>query len=123
MLHLNERFKALFKPREIRGAGIHFLVGPDYTAQDFQQRAIYRSDKGKPPRPPLGVPQPGRINAGQLLTSQGPLLFTQKAAIQAGFPDGVTMGQSYAQPVAGMAGRPLQFGETDNAAEYAQINA
>lgn len=123
MLHLKERFQSLFKPREIAGAGIHFLVGPDYTAQDFQQRAIYRSDTFKPPRPPLGVPQPGRINSGQLLTMQGPLVFTQKAAIQAGFADGIVLGSQYAQPAAGMAGRTLQFSETDIAAEYAAINA
>lgn len=123
MLHLKERFQSLFKPREIMGAGIHFLPGPDYTSQDFQQRAIYRSDTFKPPRPPLGVPQPGRINAGQLLSMQGPLIFTQKAAIQAGFVNGVIFGTQDAQPAAGFAGRALQFSETDIAAEYSQINA
>jgi len=123
MLHLSDRLKAVFKPRHIKGAGVHFLPGPDYTSQDFQQRAIYRSDTFKPPRPPLGTIGQAHINRGQLLTTQGPLLFTSKAAIQGGFPDGIVLGTQYAQPAAGFAGRQLQFIDTDIAAEYSQINA
>lgn len=123
MLHLSSRFKTLFKPHEVKGAGVHFLVGPDYTLQGFQQRAIYRNDKGKNPRPPLGVIGQEWINRGQLLTTQGAPLFASKAAIQSGFSDGLVLGTQFAQPATGYAGRPLQYSDTDIASEYSAINA
>ncbi len=118
-MRLLQRLKMAFNPSSHSNTMSHYIPAIQY-ADSGVENSVWRSDLQKPVSDWRG--NTGRVYNQQVYATQGPLLFANKLAIEAGLGGTAsTYGQYITVPVAGFAGRGAQLDATSTAAEWQMV--